>query len=115
MESPVEGTTPITDQIDFKAAILDPASAFASPEDILEIDSLTQDQKIEILRRWEYDAGQLSVAEEEGMMSDEPSLIQRVVLTLNTLVGNIDMEDTPPTKAGGIPRNSIKTDPAKTS
>lgn len=103
----------MTEEIDFKAAILDPASTFACPEDVLEIDSLAREQKIEILRRWEYDAGQLAVAEEEGMMSDEPSLIQRIVLTLNTLVGNVDMDDTPPTKAGGIPRNSIKTNPAK--
>lgn len=101
----------MTEKIDYDAAILDPASVFACPEDVLEIASLAREQKIEILRRWEYDAGEVAVAQEEGMIADEPSLVQRIVVALNTLVGSVDMEGTPPTKFGGIPRNRIKTDP----
>ena len=42
--------------IDMDRALLDPGSVFATPEDILRHDGLSKEQKIEILRRWEYDA-----------------------------------------------------------
>ena len=60
---------------------------------------LTRDQKIEILRRWEYDAHQLEVAEEEaGMGVRSPDMLDRVIQALHTLGVERDTEHTPPTK-----------------
>ena len=53
----------------YEKALLDPASAFTSPEQVLTSAELSREQKIEILHRWEYDARQLEVAEEENMLS----------------------------------------------
>lgn len=91
----------------YEAALLDPASCFVEPEDVLREDRLTPDQKVEILRRWEYDASAAAVAEEEGMATGEPSLVRRILLALNLLVGTVDVEGTPPTKQGGIPKNRL--------
>ena len=45
--------------IDVKKAMLNPTSVFKGPEDVVADDDLARDQKIEILRRWEYDAREL--------------------------------------------------------
>ncbi len=50
--------------IDVKKAMLDPTMVFKEPKEVVANDELTRDQKIEILRRWEYDARELEVAEE---------------------------------------------------
>lgn len=97
----------MANDIDFEAALLDPASVFAAPEDVLEAESLSREEKIEILRRWEYDASEIEVAEEEGMISGAPSLVQRIVVALNTLAGSVDMESSPPTKQRGIPKSGL--------
>jgi hypothetical protein len=49
--------------IDVNKAMLDPTMVFKDPKDVVANVELTRDQKIEILRRWEYDARQLEVAE----------------------------------------------------
>ena len=56
--------------IDLKKAMLDPTRVFGEPADVVASNELTRDQKIEILRRWEYDAHQLEVAEEEAGEED---------------------------------------------
>ena len=61
--------------------------------------SLT-DREIEILRRWEYDANEDAVAEEEGMQSEQPLILRRVVLALEQLTGG-DEGSRSPTKADG--------------
>ena len=99
----------MTQTVDYKTALLDPASVFTVPEEVLGDATLSRAQKIEILRRWEYDASELAVADEEGMIAEEPSLLRRVVLALNTLVGNVNLGGTPPTKQGGIPKGRPNT------
>jgi len=89
---------------DIERAILEPSSVFAGPEDVLEHDELTREQKIEILWRWEYDAAEQAVALEEGMPGDESDVLRRVLLALGTLVGPIDVEHTGPTKQHGLAR-----------
>jgi len=85
--------------MDMKKAMLDPTSVFKDPEDIVANDELNHDQKIEILRRWEYDARELEVAEEEaGMAVLCPDMFDRVVQALHTLGAKRDTEHTPPTK-----------------
>ena len=44
--------------IDVNKAMLDPTSVFKDPEEVVASDELNLVQKIEILRRWHYDARQ---------------------------------------------------------
>ena len=90
------------ERIDYEKALLDPASVFATPEEVLDRTELTKDQKIEILRRWEYEASEVAVAEEEGMVDGKPPMLRRILLALESLVGTIDVEHTPPTKQDGV-------------
>ena len=83
-------------------ALLDPASVFASPEALADHASLTLEQKIEILRSWEYDAAELAVAEEEGMQGPENDLLQRILLALAGLTHGRDVEFVAPTKQHGL-------------
>lgn len=85
--------------IDVQKAILDPTMVFKDPKDVVADVALTRDQKIDILRRWEYDARQLEVAEEEaGMAVRRPEMFDRVVQALHTLGAERDVEHSPPTK-----------------
>ncbi len=85
--------------IDMNKAMLDPASVFMEPKDVVTSEELTREQKIEILRRWEYDAHQMEVAEEEaGMAVRRPEMFDRVVQALHALDVKRDVEHTPPTK-----------------
>ncbi len=85
--------------IDVKQAMLDPTMVFKDPTDVVANEDLSRDQKIEILRRWEYDARQLEVAEEEaGMAVRRPDMFDRVVKALHTLGAERDTEHRPPTK-----------------
>ena len=72
--------------IDLRNAMLNPALVFLGPEDVLQHDELTREQKIEVLRRWKFDALQLQVAEEENMGSEQPSdILDRVLQALHAL------------------------------
>ncbi len=85
--------------IDLKKAMLDPTMVFKDPKDVVANVELTRDQKIEILHRWEYDAHQLEVAEEEaGMAVRRPEMFDLVVQALHALGVERDTEHTPPTK-----------------
>ena len=55
--------------IEFEQALKNPAAAFEEPEAILRVRDLSRDQKVKLLRQWEYDALQLEVATEENMPS----------------------------------------------
>ena len=88
--------------IDFEKAILDPAAVFSSPDKLCDREDLTRAQKIEILRRWTYDASELAVAEEEGMTGGESSHLAKILSLLDSLTGGYDVEHTPPTKQDGV-------------
>ena len=84
--------------IDVTRAMLDPTMVFKEPKDVVASNELTRDQKIEILRRWKYDAQQLEVAEDEaGMAVRRPEMFDRVVQALHMLDLERDTEHTPPT------------------
>jgi len=64
---------------DFNQAIHDPSETYKTPQDVLKDDTLTKEQKIEILKQWAYDARLLAVAEEENMRGDSSStMLSRV-------------------------------------
>lgn len=94
--------------VDIDQALLDPGSVFASPEAILANDGLSMQQKVEILRRWEYDASETCVATEEGMPDGESDLLRRILLALDQLSTDIDLDQVGPTKQHGIPRSAVK-------
>jgi hypothetical protein len=84
---------------DLQKALLDPTMVYTNPTEVLDDTELTRDQKIEVLRRWEYDAHELEVAEEEaGMAVRRPEMFDLVTNALHTLGAKRDTEHTPPTK-----------------
>jgi outer membrane lipoprotein SlyB len=70
---------------DLERALLDPTAVFKVPEQVLQRDDLSSEQKAAILRRWAYDARELEVAEDEGMRDGEPDVLDRVLRTLDQL------------------------------
>ena len=70
---------------DYQEALLDPADVFATPEAVLESAELSRNQKIELLRRWQYAADEEAVAVEEGMPGETPTLVCRLALALESL------------------------------
>lgn len=87
--------------MDIERAMLNPAGEFTHPGDVLAEQTLTREQKIKLLKRWEYDARELEVAEEENMGGGSPSLLGEVLNTLMRLDTTVDTEHSPPTKQGG--------------
>jgi len=84
-----------------EAAILVPTNFFKTPQDVVRADDLTRDQKIKILRSWEYDARELEVAEEENMGGIEPDILDQILIALNTLEAEFELENSSPTKQAG--------------
>ncbi len=70
---------------DFEKAMRDPSNSYHRPKDVLEDDSVDHDQKIKILKQWEFDARELLVAEEENMPGDASSMLNRVKRALQEL------------------------------
>ena len=60
-------------------AYRDPARFFRSPDDVVEARGLDRDQKLKVLRHWEFDCWELLVAEEENMRGGEPTPLSRVL------------------------------------
>jgi hypothetical protein len=84
-------------------ALVDPASIFPNPMAVLDEDSLSREQKIEILRHREYDALEMQVANEEGFPARQPGhLLDSVLAALHRLGAAPDTEHSPPTKQGGV-------------
>jgi hypothetical protein len=86
-----------------KQLLTDPASAYQEPQRVVEDNSLSRDQKIEILRRWEYDIRELQVADEEGMTAPKPHpvTLESIFASLRILGAPPDLEHAAPTKQGG--------------
>jgi hypothetical protein len=95
---------------DIERALLDPPSVFETPEALLEHPALTPAQKIEILRRWAYDAADIAVAVEEGMPGAEEPLLRRITLALQQLAGPLDLDQAAPSKQHGLARGVVKPD-----
>jgi hypothetical protein len=93
--------------VNLAKALVDPDSVFATPEEVLDHAALSHGEKIEILRRWEYDASEVDVAREEGMPGSDNDLLRRVLLALEQLA-TVDPEQAAPTKQHGLPRSAVK-------
>ena len=71
--------------IDVKQAKLSPSSVFTKPIEVVECDEIGLEDKIAILKQWQYDAIELTVAEEENMAGGESSLLSRITRALHIL------------------------------
>lgn len=90
---------------DLDRALQDPQSVFDTPEAVLASD-LSRDDKLAVLRRWENDARELSVATEENMAGDggdEAGMLAEVRQAILRLEQDAAADDTAaaPTKHGG--------------
>jgi hypothetical protein len=63
---------------DYDQALLTPESVFTDPMDVVETDSLTPEQKMTVLKRWEANARDLEVASSESMTGGERSRLADV-------------------------------------
>jgi hypothetical protein len=86
----------------------DPGSAFASPSALLKCATLANEQKIDLLHRWYYDAVEIAVAEEEGMPARDNDLIREILQSLEQLEP-IDVEHTGPSKQHGLAAERQRT------
>ncbi|MCZ6734124.1 MAG: hypothetical protein O7B27_16530 [Gammaproteobacteria bacterium] len=86
---------------DIDKAMLNPTAVFRTPEEVLLREDMTREQKVEVLRRWTYDARNLEVAEEENMAGQEPDILDQICRALHSLDAWLDTEHSPPTKQGG--------------
>lgn len=85
-----------------------PTTVFRTPTDVLLREDLSLEEKASILRQWEYDARERETAEDEGMLSQQPDMLDEVLAALRTLDVRLDTERSAPTKQGGYvsPRGS---------
>lgn len=77
------------------------SASFASPRDVVEDQTLSREAKLRLLTQWERDARELSVAEEEGMMGGEESMLGRVRQALQQLGADRGEPRRQTTKHGG--------------
>lgn len=63
---------------DYDQALLTPESIFDDPADVVETDSLTPEQKMTVLKRWEANARDLEVASSESMTGGALSKLDEV-------------------------------------
>jgi hypothetical protein len=86
--------------IDIEKAILVPHHFFTTPKDVIQSENLSRDQKIKILRSWDYDARELAVAEEENMVGTQEDILDQIISALRSLDVKYNLDDTSPTKQG---------------
>lgn len=88
--------------MDLEKALVDPASVFSTPEEVVTAEELGTEDRIRILRRWEYDARELTVADDENMPGDSTPLLEKVLAALHSLGYSANSDNAPPTKQGGV-------------
>jgi len=85
-------------QVNLDRALFDPASVFKEPDTVVEHAGLAHKHKVEILRRWAFDAIEMAVAEEEGMDGGEAVAVDTILAALDRLTGGRQSMRTAPTK-----------------
>ncbi len=91
----------MTEFISRSEAIRDPSRYFNHPLDVCHSAAFSHAEKIKILRRWEYDAREMEVAEEENMSGGSFVHLDEVLKALQCVNAEIDLDHGPPTKQGG--------------
>ena len=70
---------------DYDQALLTPEKVFTLPMEVVDTESLTTEQKLKVLKRWETDAHGLEVAAEESMTGGERSRLGEVRRAIHEL------------------------------
>jgi hypothetical protein len=76
-------------------SLVNPADVYSEPNQVLQDSSLSQEQKMEILKQWEYDAREMEVAEEENMAGNAPSMLREVLKAIVKLEDGGSSEQAP--------------------
>jgi len=87
----------MTRTIIYEDALREPAATFGTPADVLAAAGLSNEQKVAILRQWEYDETEIAVAQEEGMPGGDTKRLQAIAAALAELDPHPD-GDTAPNK-----------------
>lgn len=75
---------------------------YCDPGAVVDDQCLSLERKVEILKRWEYDARELQVAKEEGLSAEAPDgQFDAVLLAMHRLGARPNIERSAPTKQGG--------------
>ncbi|MEJ2452408.1 MAG: hypothetical protein P8047_17420 [Gammaproteobacteria bacterium] len=83
-------------------AMMNPAAVFAHPSDVIEMNSISREQKLLILKRWEQDARELAVAEEEGMTGNGGNRLSEIIKLIDKLDPDFHQSQSSPDKHGNI-------------
>ncbi|MBZ0259799.1 MAG: hypothetical protein K8F90_04265 [Hyphomicrobiales bacterium] len=70
---------------DYDQALLTPHKIFELPMEVVETESLTTQQKLKVLKRWEADANDMEVAANENMTGGESSRLGEVRKAIHDL------------------------------
>jgi hypothetical protein len=70
---------------DYDQALLTPQKIFELPMEVVETESMTAQQKLKVLKRWEADAHDLEVASDESMSGGEQSRLGEVRRAIHEL------------------------------
>jgi hypothetical protein len=94
-------------QESFDKLVGDVSKHFATPEALLAEEELSREQKLALLRQWEYDLHLLQVATEENMTGDTPpgtnaEKIRQVHAAAEKLGGELDPEGSGAAKTGAV-------------
>jgi hypothetical protein len=93
-------------QTQFDESLTDVSKSFAHPKEIVGAENLSQQQKVKLLRQWEFDLRENLVASEENMTAATPEghsaeLLRHVRSALIGLGADHADESSAPTKTGG--------------
>jgi hypothetical protein len=78
---------------DYDQALLTPESIFTDPMDVVDTDSLTPEQKMTVLKRWEANARDLEVASSESMTGGARSRLADVGAAIVELMKNESVDE----------------------
>ena len=78
---------------DYDQSLLTPESIFADPMDVVETDSLTPEQKMTVLKRWEANAKDLETASSESMTGGARSRLDDVGAAIAELMKNETVDE----------------------
>jgi len=95
------------DQQSFEKLVVDVSTHFSTPEALLGAEDLTREQKLALLRQWEYDLHLMQVATEENMTGDAPpgnnaERIRQVHAAAEKLGAELDPDASGAAKTGAI-------------
>lgn len=72
-------------QVELTKAKKNPSLYFSSPRQLLAQLNLSDADKLEILKRWEQEARELAVAQDEGMIAESEGRLDEIIAAIEIL------------------------------